>query len=119
MRLLRHPTFRARALRRSATAAERVLWKLLRNRQFDGAKFRRQQPLGPFIVDFYCEEARLVIEADAAAHFPRPPSDVERDRFLHALGISVLRIENRQILDNTEQVICLIRRALGRSHGVV
>jgi very-short-patch-repair endonuclease len=69
-KLLRHPTFRARALRRSVTAAEQALWNLLRNRRLDGAKFRRQKPLGPFIVDFYCEAAKLVIEADGAGHFP-------------------------------------------------
>jgi adenine-specific DNA-methyltransferase len=92
--LLRHPTLRARALRRSSSGAEQALWNLLRNRKLDGAKFRRQHPLGPFIVDFYCESAKLVIEADGAAHFPKPVCDLERAPFFHRLGISVLRFEN-------------------------
>lgn len=111
-RLLCQATFRARALRRRATAAERVLWKLLRDRRLDGAKFRRQQPMGPFIVDFYCEEAKLVIEADGAGHFPTPPRDVSRDRLLGAVGIRVLRFENSQILHDPDHVLSVIRTAL-------
>jgi very-short-patch-repair endonuclease len=118
-KLLRPQTFRARALRRSATVAERVLWTLLRNRGLEGAKFRRQVPLGPFIVDFYCEAAKLVIEADGAAHFPPPPRDLARDHFLRAVGICVLRFENSQILDNADHVIEVVRRVLRRASRVL
>ncbi|MBI4703144.1 MAG: DUF559 domain-containing protein [Deltaproteobacteria bacterium] len=77
-RLLRASTVRARALRRAATLAEQRLWALRRARRLAGAKFRRQQPLGPYVVDFFCEHACLVIEADGAHHFPPPRAQLVR-----------------------------------------
>jgi very-short-patch-repair endonuclease len=114
-RLLRPSTFRARALRRQATPAEQHLWERLRDRRVDGAKFRRQQPLGPFIVDFFCERALLVIEADGAYHFPAPLYQRERDRWLRLAGLRVLRFENCDILRQTERVLLIIRAALASS----
>jgi very-short-patch-repair endonuclease len=111
-RLLRSSTYRARALRRAATAAERRLWSHLHGRRLEGAKFRRQQPLGPYIVDFFSEEAGLVIEADGAPHFPPPRAQLARDAFLRAAGLMVLRFENNDILHDTECVLEPIRRAL-------
>jgi very-short-patch-repair endonuclease len=111
-RLLRPLTFRARALRRAETPAERELWRWLRGRKLVGAKFRRQQPLGPFVVDFFCEEACLVVEADGAGHFPTPPSDQHRDRWLAAAGLTTLRFENWQILHNTAVVLHRIAQAI-------
>ena len=108
-RLLRAETHRARALRRAATPAERALWELLRNRRLRGAKFRRQQPIGPYIADFFCEEARLVVEADGAPHFPTPPRDLARDGWLRSMGFTVLRFPNREILDEPEHVLQRIR----------
>ena len=113
-KLLLHATFRARAQRRTPTPAERALWELLRHRRLEGAKFRRQQPLGPFIVDFYCEEAKLVIEADGAGHFPMPPRDLARDDLLRAAGLDVLRFENHEILRHPDRVLDVIRSALRR-----
>ena len=114
-RLLREQTYRARALRRTATAAERALWKLLRSRALGGAKFRRQHPFGPFILDFFCSEAALVVEADGAPHFPRPARDIARDRWLRAVGCSVLRLPNREILDHPDRTLERIRARLARS----
>ena len=111
-RLLRPQRYRARQLRRDSTAAEVALWELLRARRLDGAKFRRQEPLGPFVVDFVCLEARLVIEADGAPHFPRPPRDEQRDRWLQAVGLRVLRFANQLILRHPEKVLSRIRSAL-------
>ncbi len=111
-RLLRSSTYRARALRRAATPAGRRLWALVRGRRLDGAKFSRQQPLGRYIVDFFCEEAGLVIEADGAPHFPAPPAQLVRDALLRAAGLMVLRFENDDIIHDTDRVLERIRRAL-------
>lgn len=111
-RLLKPETYRARELRRASTPAESALWERLRSRRMAGFKFRRQQPLGPYIADFYCEEARLVIEADGAPHFPPPPAQVARDAFLQACGIRVLRFENCVILGHLDSVIAELQLAL-------
>ena len=111
-RILRPLTVRARALRGTATPAEQELWRWLRGRKLDGAKFRRQQPLGPFVVDFFCEEERIVIEADGAGHFPPPAGDLWRDYWLNAAGLTVLRFENCEILGRTALVLERIRQAI-------
>ena len=111
-RLLRPLTYRARALRRAETPAERELWRWLRGRKLEGAKFRRQQPIGPFVADFLCEEARLVIEADGAPHFPSSLVDRTRDLWLATAGLTVLRFENCQILEHTTAVLERIRQAI-------
>ena len=113
-RLLRPQTFRARALRRACTPAERALWQLLRGRRLAGAKFRRQQPLGHFVVDFFCEQARLVIEADGDYHGEASVAerDAHRDAFLRAAGLTVLRISNQEILEHPERTLEHIRRHL-------
>ena len=90
-------TARARDLRQSMTEAERKLWFALRDRRFRGLKFRRQVPIGPFIVDFFCVEARLVIEADGGQH-SESPQDAARDAWLRAQGLVVLRLWNDDIL---------------------
>jgi len=111
-RVVRPLTHRARALRRVETPAERELWRWLRGRRLEGAKFRRQQPLGPFIVDFFCEEEGLVVEADGAGHFPPPPRDRSRDHWFAVAGLTVLRFENRLILESTAFVLERIRSAI-------
>jgi very-short-patch-repair endonuclease len=85
---------------------------MLRKRQVMQAKFRRQHPIGPFIVDFFCKEARLVIEADGAPHFPKPLRDRRRDAWLMAAGFVVLRLPNWQILHDPDRVLFQIRRHL-------
>ena len=93
----------ARRLRRAATDAERLLWHHLRNRVLVGCKFRRQCPIGPYVVDFVCLEARLVLEADGGQHMDSS-SDALRDGYLRSLGFHVLRFWNHEILGNPEGV---------------
>ena len=107
-RLLRASTYRARALRRRSTPAEQALWARLRRWQL-GAKFRRQQPLGPYIADFFCEEARLVVEVDGAPHFPRPRRDIVRDAMLRLAGLTVLRFTNADVFGDPDRVLEGIR----------
>lgn len=78
----------------------------------EGAKFRRQHPIGPYIADFFCADAALAIEADGAPHFPPPQRQLRRDAFLGTVGVLVLRFENEAILVETERVLERIRAAL-------
>jgi len=102
---------RARELRSAMTPAERALWSLLRNRQIDGHRFRRQYPIGPYIVDFTCLEAGLVIEADGGQHLDCS-SDPARDLFLHRKGLQVLRFWNHEIASNLQGIHDVIARRL-------
>jgi very-short-patch-repair endonuclease len=111
-RLLRSATFKARALRRKSTPAEQMLWQMLRGRQVMLVKFRRQHPIGPFIVDFFCAEAGLVVEADGAPHFPKPQRDHRRDAWPAAAGLVVLRLPNQLILRHPDRALRRIRRCL-------
>lgn len=86
------------------TDAERVLWPHLRAHRLSGAKFRRQQPIGPYIVDFVHFGARLVIEADGGQHLDSP-KDVQRDAWLNQQGFLVMRFWNDEVLKNTEAVL--------------
>ena len=97
------------------TDAERKLWSALRNRQLDDAKFRRQQPIGPFIADFVCQEHRLIVEADGGQH-STSASDDRRTAFLESKGYRVLRFWNHDILGNIEGVASMIRASLSPPH---
>lgn len=107
---------RARELRRRTTDAETLLWWCLRSRQVHGIKFRRQHPISPYVVDFYSEEANLVIEVDGSQHFEedRPERDAERTEFLAAFGLRVLRFTNVEVLRETEAVLAVIWEELDR-----
>ena len=85
----RHTTM-AKGLRRRMTDAERCLWRQLRARQLADSKFKRQQPIGPYIVDFVCLEVRLVVEVDGGQHIDSE-TDAVRDAWLHKHGYRVLR----------------------------
>ncbi len=104
----------ARELRKTATDAERLLWRLLRNRALEGAKFRRQHPVPPYVLDFYCHELKLAIEVDGGQHNepPRKKRDEERTAFLESHGIRVLRFWNREVLHETEGVLEAIYQAI-------
>ncbi|GIV02392.1 MAG: hypothetical protein KatS3mg015_1222 [Fimbriimonadales bacterium] len=104
----------ARELRKIATDAERLLWRLLRNRALEGAKFRRQHPVPPYVLDFYCHELKLAIEVDGGQHNepPRKKRDEERTAFLESHGIRVLRFWNREVLHETEGVLEAIYQAI-------
>ena len=94
-------TARARSLRRTATPAERALWRYL-SRSRLGAKFSRQMPVGPFFVDFLCRELKLVVELDGFSHDLRVEQDVERDQWFLSQGYRLLRFTNEDVLGDTE-----------------
>jgi len=95
----------ARTLRRNATEAERVLWKYLRAHRMEGYKFRRQYVIEPYIVDFLCIEANLVVEADGGQHLEQAGEDESRTEYLESLGYRVLRFWNHDILTDTQAVL--------------
>lgn len=102
----------ARVLRKNQTEAERALWKHLRMRQLDGYRFRRQQPLGQYIVDFACLEKRLVVELDGGQHTEQVGSDTARTVWLETQGFRVLRFWNNDVLSEIEAVKEAIKEAL-------
>ena len=102
----------ARQLRRSATLAEVRLWSRLRRKQLAGFRFRRQHPLGNYIVDFFCPEARLVVEADGGQHGEDNAHDAARTEWLEKCGYRALRFWNTDILASTEEVLAAILGAL-------
>ena len=97
---------RARALRRSPTLPEGLLWQALRERP-RGFKFRRQHPLGAYVADFYCAAAKLVIEIDGASHGmgARPACDARRDAWMQSQGLSVVRFTAIEILKDLESIV--------------
>lgn len=102
----------ARALRKSMTLPEQQLWALLRKSQLDGYRFRRQAPIGRYIADFVCWEARLVIELDGQHHQDQQAYDQERDHWMQQQNIQVLRFQNHEILNTPTTVIQQIRHTL-------
>ncbi|MCK4667640.1 DUF559 domain-containing protein, partial [Candidatus Dependentiae bacterium] len=97
---------KARELRKKQTSAEAILWTLLRNRKFLNLKFRRQHQIGDYIVDFYCDELKLIIELDGEIHNEKKQKkkDQKRDKYLKSLGYNVLRFKNKQIFNNIQKV---------------
>ena len=109
----------AKQLRTNMTDAERRLWYRLRAHRFDGYKFKRQVPIGPYIVDFACVGRKLVIEVDGGQHADNQ-SDEVRDRYLGSEGFRVLRFWNNDVLRNTSGVLETILSALeGHSPGAL
>lgn len=108
----KHLLFFRRILRKSLTPSEARLWLCLQKRQLDGKRFRRQFSVGDYILDFYCPEQKLAVELDGKHHFT--PAGVmvdgERDAFLTAQGITVLRFENNMVLLQLENVLETIRQ---------
>jgi len=100
----------ARALRRTTRPTEQFLWKLLRDRRLEGLKFRRQLPVGRYVLDFVCLRHRLVVEADGPFHDPE--YDAERDAWLARQGFRVLRFPNHEINGRDWEVIGKILRAV-------
>lgn len=101
-------------LRNNATPAERLLWEHLRKKQLSHFKFRRQHGIGPFIADFYCPEAKLVIEVDGGIHRSSEAKvyDARRDEFMRDHGISIIRFRNDEIYNSLELVLNVISTAL-------
>jgi len=102
----------ARKLRQQATDAECMLWKHLRAHRIAGYKFRRQVVIEPYIVDFVCLEARLIVEADGGQHLEQVEGDLKRSAFLESLGYKVIRFWNHEILGDTHTVLERIHGAL-------
>ena len=104
----------ARQLRKSMTDTEWRLWLALRNGSLDGHRFRRQHPIGPFVVDFVCLKRRLVIEVDGDIHSTdeQRAKDAERQRWLESEGYRVIRFRDIEIGDSLENALGKIRSAL-------
>jgi very-short-patch-repair endonuclease len=105
---------KGRQLRQDLTDSERGLWRRLRSKQLAGVQFYRQKAIGDYIVDFYAPKAKLVIEIDGSQHLEAPQieKDRERDEYLGRVGLTVLRINSRQVLKETEAVVEFIYRAI-------
>lgn len=106
---------RARKLRRSLTLPEVILWLAIRGRKLGGIRFRRQHPIGPYVLDFYCQAARLAIEVDGVSHEhpDRIRHDMRRTAWLNLRGITVFRIAARDVLGNLEGVLVSLKGRAG------
>lgn len=102
----------AKTLRRNLTDAEQKLWYYLRAHRFMGRKFKRQKPIGRYVVDFICLEEKLIIELDGGQHAESVTYDQERDVWLRSLGYTVLRFWNNEMLNETESVLERLRLAI-------
>jgi len=107
---------RARELRRKLTLPEGLMWISLRGRKLAGLRFRRQHPIGPYILDFYCEEARLAVEIDGESHSQpdRMRHDARRMEWLATQGVRVIRLPAKDVLADMDGGLAFIRRTAGR-----
>lgn len=103
----------ARELRLTLTPAERLLWNELRDRQLGGLKFRRQHPVGPYVLDFYCATAKLGVEVDGEIHAALTEYDADRTAHMERYGYRVLRFTNEEVLAHPERVLSRILNAAG------
>ncbi len=102
----------AKNLRNNQTLHEKILWKYLKNKQFLGLKFRRQQPIANYIADFVCFYPKIIIELDGKQHFERTNHDYNRDKYLNELGFKVIRIWNNDINNNINSVLEYIKQEI-------
>jgi very-short-patch-repair endonuclease len=100
---------RAKALRKAGMLHEALLWNQLKRKQLNGLDFDRQKIIGNYIVDFFCAAKAVVIEADGASHQDRHAEDAERDAYLQALGLTVIRIAAKDILQNMAGVLMFLQ----------
>lgn len=107
----------ARELRKNQTPQEKKLWNILRNHQFYGYEFRRQYPIGDYIVDFICREKKIIIELDGGQHNEDKNiiSDIKRTEFLNSLGYKVIRFWNNDINNNIDGVFNVIKNELDKN----
>jgi very-short-patch-repair endonuclease len=106
----------AKKLRRNMTDAETKMWSLLRDRRLSNLKFRRQVPMGRYIVDFCCLDKKLIIELDGSQHLDQIKYDKDRDRFFIEQGFAVLRFWNHEVFENTEGIIEKIMSCMMTPH---
>lgn len=102
----------ARQLRKDETKAEKLVWETIRNRKFRGFKFRRQHVVQGFVLDFYCQEVKLGIEIDGAVHYKRKDYDRLRQDIIESKGINVIRIKNRDILNDKSSILKKMRKSI-------
>jgi len=107
----------ARGLRRRQSDAERRIWARLRDRRLLGAKFARQVPIGPYVVDFCCRDRKLIVELDGGQHAMHVNYDAGRTAFLQAMGYRVLRFWDNEVLGNTDGMLERIAQALRGSQA--
>jgi very-short-patch-repair endonuclease len=101
---------RARELRKQGVLSEVILWEHLKGKKVFGLQFSRQKPIGNFIVDFYCSKMKLVIEIDGVSHDGKFDYDMERQRILEAMGLTVLRFNDRDVKKEVNSVLAAIRQ---------
>ena len=108
---------RRKKLRNHGTSAEATLWLLLKDKQLDGRKFRRQHSIGKYVVDFYCPSEKLVVEVDGEQHYTDEGQahDEKRTQYFQSKGISTIRFENCEVFDRQEAVLQDIKKMFG--HG--
>ena len=94
-----------RHLRSNLTDAEKRLWSKIRNKQIEGHRFRRQAPIGPYVVDFFCPKRKLVIELDGGQHATQMEADAERTAWLETKGYRVIRFWNNEVFENLDGVL--------------
>jgi very-short-patch-repair endonuclease len=104
------------SLRNRSTSAEAALWNILKSRNLDGRKFRRQYSIGCYIVDFCCPSEKLIIELDGAPHgeYHRIQKDENRDKYIESLGFSIIRFENRVVFQEPEFLKNEIRKFINK-----
>ncbi len=105
----------ARALRQRMTEAEKLMWSKLRHRRLDGVKFKRQQPISGYVVDFVALDLKLVIEIDGGQHVDRLEKDAERTKILEESGYHVIQFWNHDVLGNIEGVLQVVIQELNIS----
>lgn len=101
----------ARLLRRELTPAEKVLWAALQGRRVEGLRFRCQHTIGPFVADFYCPAAKLIVEVDGPIHDQQVEQDAARTDYLADLGCRIIRLSNDEILTNLPAALACIAQA--------
>ncbi len=99
----------ARSFRKTPTRSEAILWAALRGKQLDGRKFRRQQPIGAFVVDFFCSEERLIVEVDGQIHLQQIEADRERQELIESLGLRFIRVRAELVEQDLPRVLDMIR----------
>ena len=104
---------RARSLRRAETPPEQLLWLALRNGQIGGLKFRRQHPIGPYVVDFCCQSAKLVVEVDGMSHDDKAAQDAAKTKHIESQGLRILRVTNEDVMRDLDAVTREIARLGG------
>jgi very-short-patch-repair endonuclease len=109
----KHMVGRARQLRKDSTPPEELLWLALRNGQIAGLKFRRQHPVGRYVVDLYCHSAGLVVEIDGMSHIDQLEQDQERINYFNQQGLKVLRVTNQDVMNDLDAVARGIAQAAG------